>query len=203
MISIINYGSGNVHAIANIYQRENIPYEIIDTAEEIQVADKLLLPGVGAFDHNMQQLKDSGLINALNSSVLEKRVPILGICLGLQVMVDFSEEGSLPGLGWIKGCVKKFDEAKLIQKPKVPHMGWNSVEVKSKPELFDGVDSRVGFYFIHSYYVSVEEENILTETNYGQPFVSGIYKDNIYGVQFHPEKSHSNGIKLLTNFANL
>ena len=204
MIGIVNYGSGNIHAIANIYKNLNVDFRIIDKPNQIEEVDKLLLPGVGAFDYNMSKLNESGLKEALNEAVLNKKTPVLGICLGLQIMVEFSEEGSLQGLGWIKGQVKKFDKNVIQHKPKVPHMGWNSIEVKTAPYLFDGIDLEQGFYFIHSYYVEVEsEDNILTSTHYGKEFTSGIYKENIYAVQFHPEKSHSNGIKLLKNFAEL
>ena len=150
----------------------------------------------------MSKLNNSGLKDALNRKVLEDKIPVLGICIGLHIMTEKSEEGELPGLGWIKGNVKKFDETKLKDSPKVPHMGWNSIKVKAAENLFKGVNANQGFYFIHSYYVEVSnKESIMTTTNYAEDFVSGVTSSNIYAVQFHPEKSHSNGMKLLKNFS--
>ncbi len=204
MITIVNYGSGNIRAIGNVYDRLKIPYVVAENPGEIKKAKKLILPGVGSFDYNMDQLNRSGLRAALDEMVLEKKVPVLGICLGLQIMAEKSEEGNVKGLGWVSGTVKKFDEKLIPFKPKLPHMGWNSIKVYSAPELFNGVDIEKGFYFIHSYYVEAGNiEDVLTTTEYGREFVSGIHKDNIYAVQFHPEKSHSNGIQLLKNFAEL
>ena len=140
----------------------------------------------------------------LNRKVIIDKIPVLGICIGLHLMASESEEGILPGLGWIQGNVRKFDESKLVLKPKLPHMGWNSIQIKTIPELFKGVNQEHGFYFIHSYYIELEnKEDIMTITNYETDFVSGINKSNIYAVQFHPEKSHSNGMKLLQNFSEL
>lgn len=204
MISIVNYGSGNLNAITNIYDQLKIDYEIAETVEDVLKAEKIILPGVGAFDYNMAKLNDSGIKEALDIAVLDKKVPVLGICLGLQIMVDSSEEGSGPGLGWIKGTVKKFNKDLIPVKPKLPHMGWNSIQVKARGELFEGVDVERGFYFIHNYFVDIEDKtNTLTTTEYGFEFVSGIQKENIFAVQFHPEKSHSNGMRLLKNFAEL
>lgn len=204
MITIVNYGSGNISAITNIYKRLNIAHKVVDDASSIKESKKLLLPGVGAFDYNMKKLNESGLREALDEMVLKKKIPVLGICLGLQIMAVSSEEGKLSGLGWIKGCVKKFDDKLITIKPKIPHMGWNSIKVKSAPELFKGIDVEKGFYFIHSYYIEVENKvDIMTTTNYGHEFVSAVHKDNIFATQFHPEKSHSNGIQLLKNFADI
>lgn len=202
MITIVNYGSGNISAITNIYEKINIPYIVVNDASSIKQAKKLILPGVGAFDYNMNKLNESGLREALDEVVLTKKVPVLGICLGLQIMAESSEEGKFAGLGWIKGVVKKFDESYITAKPKIPHMGWNSIKVKAVPQLFNGVDEDKGFYFIHSYYIEVKnEEDIMTTTYYGEEFVSAIHNGNIYATQFHPEKSHTNGIQLLKNFA--
>lgn len=204
MIGIVNYGSGNLMAIANIYKNLNIDHKIVSEPEELASCDKLILPGVGSFDYNMSMMNKSGLRKSLDSMVLEKKTPVLGICLGLQIMAESSEEGELEGLGWIKAKVVKFDEKKIQVKPKVPHMGWNSIEVKNAPELFENVDPDVGFYFIHSYFIQVEDEsNIMTTTEYGENFVSAVCKGNIFATQYHPEKSHSNGIQLLKNFANI
>jgi len=204
MITIVNYGSGNISAITNIYIKLKIPFVVVQDALSIKQAKKLILPGVGAYDYNIKKLNESGLREALDEMVLKKKVPVLGICLGLQIMAESSEEGELSGLGWIKGTVKKFDENLITVKPKIPHMGWNSINVKAVPELFQGIDEEKGFYFIHTYYIDVvNKENIMATTYYGHEFVSAIYKENIYATQFHPEKSHSNGVQLLENFAKL
>ena len=204
MIGIIDYGSGNVQAIATIYKNLNIKFQVITNPDDLKKADKLILPGVGAFDSTMQQLIDSGLKDELNNLVINEKVPILGICVGLQVMGFGSDEGILPGLGWISGKVKKFDELKIKSKPKLPHMGWNTIRDIKDHDLFKGVDHDFGFYFVHSFHFECEsEENILTISNYGDDFTSAIYLDHIIGTQFHPEKSHGNGILLFKNFAKL
>ena len=204
MVTIVNYGSGNIKAITNIYQILDIPFSIATKPSELEDVEKIILPGVGSFDYCMNKLNKSGLREVLNRKVIEDKTPVLGICIGLHIMASESEEGNLPGLGWIDGYVKKFDESKLVFKPKLPHMGWNSIQVKTIPELFKGVNQEHGFYFIHSYYIEVKnKEDIMTITNYENDFVSGINRSNIYAVQFHPEKSHSNGIELLKNFSQL
>ena len=204
MIGIIDYGSGNVQAIATIYKNLNINYQVITKPEDLGKADKLILPGVGAFDATIQQLIDAGLKDKLNELVLGKKVPILGICVGLQVMGYKSDEGDLPGLGWIPGKVSRFDETKIKLKPKLPHMGWNTINDVQNHKLFEGIDLDFGFYFVHSFYFECEEEqNILTTSNYGGKFTSSIYANHIFGTQFHPEKSHGNGVQLFKNFAEL
>ena len=204
MIGIIDYGSGNVQAIATIYKNLNIDYLIISDPDDLKKANKLILPGVGAFDATMQQLIDSGLRDELNNLVINKKVPILGICVGLQVMGFGSDEGDLQGLGWIPGTVKKFNINKIESKPKLPHMGWNTIKDIQNHNLFKGIDNEFGFYFVHSFYFECEsEDNILATSNYGTDFASSIYLDHIIGTQFHPEKSHENGVLLFKNFAQL
>lgn len=205
MIGIINYGSGNVRAIGNIYDRSNVPYRIIHTPSELVTSiTKLILPGVGAFDQTMSTLLSSGFKNLLEDLVLGSQMPVLGICVGMQILSEGSDEGELPGLGWIRGRVRKFDPELLIQKPKLPHLGWNSIDIKKNSSILESIDMVYGFYFIHSYYFDCEDQkDILATTFYGKEFTSAVNKKNIFGTQFHPEKSHSNGIQLLTNFANL
>ena len=204
MIGIIDYGSGNVQAIATIYKILNIEYKVVTNVADLNKVDKLILPGVGAFDATMQQLIDSGIKEKLNNLVINEKVPILGICVGLQVMGIGSEEGKLPGLGWIPGKVKKFDQNKIESKPKLPHMGWNRIKDIKTHNLFKGIDHDFGFYFVHSFYFDCKnKENILATSNYGDDFTSAICLDHIIGTQFHPEKSHGNGILLFKNFAQL
>lgn len=204
MITILDYGSGNLNAIRNIYERLNIPFEFANTKEQIMKADHILLPGVGAFDETIYTLQKKGFIEALNKKVFEEEVPLLGICVGMQMFADSSEEGTLNGLSWIHGKVKKFDKNFISGKPKTPHLGWNSIEITRDCTLFKDVDPAVGFYFVHSYYYEcADENNVICKTEYGKFFHSAVNRSNIYGVQFHPEKSHDNGIQLLRNFANL
>lgn len=202
MITIVNYGSGNIQAIGNIYKRLNIEFTIADTIQALNDATKLILPGVGAFDKTMKQLVDSGMKSSLDFLVLEKKVPVLGICVGMQILANGSEEGDLPGLGWIAGKVKRFDVSKFTHKPHVPHMGWNNVRPAIVHPLFKSMDEQQGFYFLHSYYFECSDSrNILSTTEYGDQFTSAVYDENIFGTQFHPEKSHHNGIQLLKNYA--
>lgn len=204
MITIVNYGSGNVQAIGNIFKRLNIKFRVADNPADLDAGSHLILPGVGAFDKTMQQLVDSGLKEKLDQLVLTRKVPVLGICVGMQILARDSEEGTLKGLGWIEGRVRKFDVTKFLHKPHVPHMGWNTISPRTEHPLFRNLDHRQGFYFLHSYYFScVNPENVMCTTEYGGSFPSGVYSDNIFGMQFHPEKSHSNGIQLLKNFAEL
>lgn len=204
MITIINYGSGNIRAIGNIYERLNIPFKIAGCPEDVKGAQKIILPGVGAFDETISMLDESGFRSVLDHEVLTNHIPVLGICVGMQILAKKSEEGSLPGLGWINGEVKKIDKSLLASKPKIPHLGWNSVKTKNMNKLFQNVDEELGFYFLHSYYFEcVNETDIMSKTFYGKNFASSVNHDNIYGVQFHPEKSHHNGMNLLKNFAGL
>jgi len=204
MIGIINYGSGNIEAISNIYNRLNIECKVINNLKDFESVDRLILPGVGSFDECMKQLNNSGFKEKLNRIVLEDKVPILGICIGMHIMGNSSEEGVLEGLGWIPGKIKKFDKSLLVNKPYLPHMGWNNVNNIHDHIIFTGVNENQGFYFVHSYYYECEkEQNTLTICNYGLDFSSSIFKENIFGMQFHPEKSHSNGENLLSNFAKL
>ncbi len=204
MIPIVDYGSGSINALKNIYDRLNISIEFAKTKEQILSADHIILPGVGAFDETVSTLHENGFIDVLNKKVLDEKVPILGICVGMQMLAHSSEEGILKGLSWIPGKVRKFDINMIPDKPKIPHLGWNSIVTMRDCVLFKDIDPETGFYFMHSYYFEcADENNVIAKTEYGTTFHSAVNYENIYGVQFHPEKSHDNGIQLLRNFANL
>ena len=203
MIGIIDYGMGNIKAFSNIYKQLDIPHKIITSKEHFKDVEKIILPGVGAFDHAMSQLNRSGLFDALNDLVLNQKKPVLGVCVGMQMMANCSEEGVLNGLGWIDATVNKFNKEELNNKP-LPHMGWNSVNQIASNPLFKDIDVNSRFYFLHSYYFnSASKEHSIALTKYGSQFTCAIGQDNIFGVQFHPEKSHHNGMQLLKNFSNL
>jgi imidazole glycerol-phosphate synthase subunit HisH len=202
LIAIIKYGSGNVGAIANIYRQLKIEHTITCDAGEIRAADRYVLPGVGAFDATMEHLQASGLVEVLNEEVLGHRKMVLGICVGMQILADSSEEGSLTGLGWLPGHVRLIDGSLLSAKPKLPHMGWNSITNSTAVGLFEGVDAAQGFYFLHSYYLDPSEaSSTIATVNYGGEFPCAVRRNNVFGVQFHPEKSHDNGIAIFRNFA--
>ncbi|MDG1476828.1 MAG: imidazole glycerol phosphate synthase subunit HisH [Vicingaceae bacterium] len=202
MITIVNYGAGNIKSIQNMLKKLGIESEISNDKTIIEKAEKLILPGVGHFDYGMQQLKKSGLIEILNQKVIEQKTPLLGICLGAQMLGNRSEEGSEKGLGWIDMDVIRFDTNQLDAKLKVPHMNWNEVSIKKNTPLLTNLDNDSRFYFVHSFHMKTNNsENILCTSNYGYEFVSGVNFNNIYGVQFHPEKSHKFGMQLLSNFA--
>jgi imidazole glycerol-phosphate synthase subunit HisH len=204
MIAIINYGSGNIQAIANIYHKLNIPHIITNKVEELRRASKLVLPGVGAFDEVMNQLNESGLRETLDEMVLVKKVPVIGVCVGMQILANSSEEGVISGLGWIDGVVKKMSITNLRHKPHLPHMGWNVAKPSRQSPLLNDLDIEKGFYFLHSYCFQCNNpDDILMTTEYGQKVISAVNHENTYGTQFHPEKSHNNGIQIFKNFANL
>jgi len=204
VISIVDYGVGNIQAIANIYKRLNIPARIARTAEELAGAERIILPGVGAFDWAMSRLNRSGMRGVLDDLALSQSRPVLGICVGMQMLANRSDEGSLEGLGWMDAEVKKFDRAALSEREHLPHMGWNDVEPRSQESLFRDIGATGRFYFLHSYYFAPKNQNmILGVTDYGGLFASCVRAGNIYGVQFHPEKSHQWGTKLLKNFAEM
>ncbi len=197
---ILDYNMGNVGSIANMIKKIGYEAEITRDVERIRSASKLILPGVGAFDKAMSNIEEFNLLDLLKQKVTFERVPILGICLGMQIMTLKSEEGIKNGLGFINGEVKKFNFADDI-KLKVPHMGWNFVHIEKENNLFAGMNEEAMYYFVHSYHtLCYEKADMLTTTNYGYDFVSSFTHGNVMGVQFHPEKSHKFGMKLLKNF---
>jgi glutamine amidotransferase len=201
MIGIIDYGLGNVRAFANVYKNLNLPAIIVKHPRELINVSKVILPGVGAFDYAMHKLDQSGMRQVLDEIVLQRHVPVLGICVGMQMLACSSEEGSLPGLGWIDGEVKKFNSS-LSHSIRLPHMGWNNIKPLKLNGLLQGLDSDARFYFLHSYFFqSHKNEDIIAVTDYGGEFACAVNFGNIFGVQFHPEKSHQWGIRLLENFA--
>jgi len=204
MITIVDYGLGNIKAFANIYKQLNINFAIASNAIDLQHATKLILPGVGAFDHAMEQLEQSGMRQPLEELVFGKKLPVIGICVGMQILARSSDEGKLKGLGWIDANVKKFDVSKIEYTTHLPHMGWNDVKPVKDNNTLKGLEKDAKFYFLHSYYFDCNDQaDVIATADYGIEFACAINKDNIYGVQFHPEKSHHYGIRLLQNFANL
>lgn len=204
MITIIDYGVGNINAFVNVYKRLNIQTKIAKTTADLEDATKLILPGVGHFGHAMTELINSGMREKLDELVLVKKLPIIGICVGMQMMANSSDEGKLEGLNWINATVKKFDESKINQVTRLPHMGWNDVHPVVSHPLFEGLEKDALFYFLHSYYFECNvPADILATSEYGGEFACAVYHDNVYGIQFHPEKSHHYGEKLLHNFAKL
>ncbi len=203
MISIINYGVGNLASVVNMIHKVGGRAQICHKPLDINHATKILLPGVGAFDHGMQMLHDGGWLPFLNEAVLEKKVPVLGICLGMQLMCNQSDEGCLPGLGWIKASVKRF-ELTHQSEYKIPHMGWNSVKIVRDNALISVENHEQRFYFTHSYHVICDEINdIIAHAKHGYDFTVAFNKENIFGVQFHPEKSHRFGMALIKQFSEL
>ena len=204
MITLIDYGVGNIFAFQNVYKRLDIPTKIAKTHEDLSDAKKLILPGVGSFDYAMGQLNASGMREKLDELVLKKKVPVIGICVGMQMMGNRSDEGKLEGLKWIDSEILKFDENLIQQRTKLPHMGWNDVAPVKNHPLFIGLDKEAIFYFLHSFYFKCNNPaDSIAVSHYGLSFSSAVNKDNIYGIQFHPEKSHQYGEKLLHNFAKL
>jgi len=204
MITIIDFGVGNIKAFYNIFKKLSVEVKIAQKPEDLLGSSKLILPGVGHFDYAMKRFSESGMLNIVDDMVLNKNLPILGICVGMQMLAKSSEEGKLPGLGWIDATVKKIDVNLLTQSTRLPHMGWNDVTVKNKNLLLSNLDSNSRFYFLHSYFFEPKFENdLIAYSNYGKNFTCVVNHKNIYGVQFHPEKSHHFGIQLLQNFANI
>jgi glutamine amidotransferase len=204
MITLIDYGVGNIYAFQNVYRRLNVPTKIAKSSEDLSDAQKLVLPGVGSFDYAMNRLNDSGMREKLDELVLEKKIPVIGICVGMQMMGNLSDEGKEFGLKWIDGEIYKFDEKLIQHRTKLPHMGWNDVAPIINNPLFIGLEKEAIFYFLHSFYFKCNNPaDSIAVSDYGLSFSSAVNKNNIYGIQFHPEKSHQYGEKLLHNFAML
>jgi glutamine amidotransferase len=203
MIAILDYGVGNLGSIRNMLKKMGHPSVITSDPREIEAADKLILPGVGHFSHCMSRFVGSEFYTMATDKVLVRRTPILCICVGCQMLMEHSEEGDAPGLGWIKGDVVRFDPAKAAQPIKIPHMGWTDVCPRPGNPLFLGIENP-RFYFVHSYHLRCQEKDAVAgESVYGYPFAAAVQKGNIFGVQFHPEKSHRFGMRLLENFSSL
>ena len=203
MIALVDYGLGNIQAFANIFRRLGLPVISANTPEALSGATKIVLPGVGAFDWAMRKLDASGMREALDDMVLRRRVDVLGVCVGMQMMARKSDEGDLPGLGWIDAEVRRLPARSSDHVLPLPHMGWNDVTPTSTDCLFRGMNSPQ-FYFLHSYYfVPARVQDSLATTNYGISFTSAVRSGNVYGTQFHPEKSHDWGVQLLRNFAEI
>ena len=202
MITIINYGMGNIASIANMLKYIGVKTVISSDPDTINQAQRIILPGVGSFDQAINNICNiDGLKEVLDHKAKIQKIPVLGICLGMQLLTNYSEEGKLKGFQWIPATTKKFH---FSQNLKIPHMGWNSVSISKEDKILKGLSQNKKYYFVHSYYVEVRHRrNSLMESNYGIKFDSGINEENIYGFQFHPEKSHRYGLELLSNFSKL
>ena len=203
MIAIVNYGVGNLASIKNMLKKAGFESELVTDPIAIEKSSKIILPGIGAFDHCMIEFNKSGLREAVTNKVMKEKTPLLGICVGLQMLMESSEEGVEPGLGWIAGKTIKFKKEELGDL-KIPHMGWTNVRVAKNTLLTEGLGSQPRFYFVHSYHVQPDDKSdeMLT-AQYGYEFTAAINRGNIYGAQFHPEKSHKYGMKILENFGRL
>ena len=198
-IVIVDYGMGNIGSLQNMIKKAGGESLVSSKLEDIETAEKIILPGVGAFDNGMKNLEERGLVKALTASV-KTGTPFLGVCLGMQLLTKSSEEGKLPGLGWIDARTLRF-KFPAGTKLKIPNMGWNEVNVKKDAPLFRGLGADAAFYFVHSYHVVCNDsEDVLATAEYGYEFVSAVQHANIYGVQFHPEKSHKYGLTVIKNF---
>ncbi len=203
MIIIVDYGMGNLGSVLNMFKKVGANAKISSDLDEISKAKKILLPGVGAFDTAMKRIKETGMTEILNQKALVDKIPILGICLGMQLLTNKSEEGKLPGLGWIEGETFNFKD-RIDGSLKIPHMGWNIVDINKENAVTKNFKGEVRFYFVHSYFVKVNNPiNSMMTSSYGITFDSAIVKDNIFGAQFHPEKSHKFGMNLFNNFAKI
>ncbi len=200
MIAIVDYGVGNLGSILNMFRRIGSEADLATTESDLASAVGIVLPGVGSFDRGMMNLKESGLLPLIEKRVWDDGLPLLGVCLGMQLLTNGSDEGTEPGLGWIDAHSYRFDPPEGL---KVPHMGWNRLNVLEESPLFAGIEDPQ-FYFLHSFYVGCRDRSqAIAQTTYGQIFDSAVCRENVFGVQFHPEKSHRFGMQLFRNFVNL
>lgn len=203
MISIVDYGLGNIAAFATMYKRMNIDARPVTSAGELAAAERIILPGVGSFDHAMELLDASGMRETLDRKVLEEKTPILGVCVGMQILCDGSDEGTAAGLGWIPGRTRALKGSPAVAGLPLPHMGWNDVDSVGDAAIFVGLDDP-RFYFLHSFYFEPgRSEDSAATSEYGISFTCVVHRENIWGVQFHPEKSHHFGAAVLRNFAGI
>lgn len=203
MIGILNFDMGNIGSVKNMFKKIGVRSVVVNTEAELNQCDKFILPGVGAFDSGINKIKSSPLFPFLVKKVMEEKKPILGICLGMQLLFERSDEGKEEGLCWIPGIVKKFQFHTLTKSLKIPHMGWNSIYRERESAIFGESIDRERYYYVHSYHVCCDDDFVLAKANYGYEFVCAVQKDNIYGMQFHPEKSHKFGLELFKNFSEL
>lgn len=204
MIHIVDYGLGNIQAFLNVYKTLDLPCVRAQRPQDLEGAERLILPGVGAFDHAMELLNASGMRPDLEFLVQEKRTPVLGVCVGMQMLGEGSEEGKLPGLAWVGGRVRSFETLPAAQNLPRPHMGWNDVNPRRNSPLFKDLEQDARFYFLHSYYFECSDPgNAAATAEYGEPYACAVNSEHVWGVQFHPEKSHHWGTQLLKNFAEL
>ncbi|MHB8893774.1 MAG: imidazole glycerol phosphate synthase subunit HisH [Candidatus Geothermincolia bacterium] len=202
MIVVIDYGMGNLGSITNMFRKIGAEVTVSTRTDEIERAEKIVLPGVGSFDHGMESLERLGLVPILHEKVLMRGTPVLGICLGMQLMTRSSEEGARSGMGWVAARTKKF-RFTAEREERVPHMGWNDVRYTKESKLLQGISGEARYYFVHSYHVVCEDpSDVLATCDYGYPFTAAFEHGHIVGVQFHPEKSHKYGLQLLTSFVN-
>lgn len=203
VISILDYKMGNISSVSRALSKNNIECNVINTYDEIINSEKIILPGVGHFGKAMDYLQSNNLDKALNKAIVEDKKPILGICLGMQLMCQMSEEGESQGLGWFDASITKMQVQNNL-KYKIPHIGWSTAERAKQSQIFKGIEPEDEFYFVHSFcVVNTIKEEILCETTFESKFISALSKENVFGVQFHPEKSHQKGFELLKNFAEL
>ena len=203
-VTIVDYGLGNILAFANLFRRQNVEVAVARSADELSQATRIILPGVGAFDHAMERLEASGMRQVLDELVQGKRTPVLGVCVGMQILGDASDEGTRPGLGWISGWVRGFATDPASKELPLPHMGWNDVAPVAGHSLFAGLEQDARFYFLHSFFFACDKpEHVAAHAQYGVDFACAVSAGCVHGVQFHPEKSHRFGERLLKNFAEM
>jgi len=201
--TIVDFGMGNLRSIQHKLEGIGVKAVVSRDAGDVESADRLILPGVGHFAHGMENLRQSGLLDVLNHRVLQDKIPVLGICLGMQLFSGWSEEGEVKGLGWIEATTRRFEKSRMFVSCRIPHVGWNGIKAVGENGLLDGVADGQEFYFTHSYHVCCDNAaNVVATTNYGYDFVSIVRRENIVGVQFHPEKSHEEGMIIVKNFLN-